>query len=108
MHSGSFVANANFVSDSLGSGSLRKTDPSGQAYELVWQDVWAGDFVLLTCTRVDEILAPIESQVRVRSFAGAHVAHSPPPPDSISRALFAAHPLLTLDFCQASLCMNVM
>ena len=37
--------------------------PDATEFQLVWQDVFDGAFLLLTCTRVDEIQAPIEAQV---------------------------------------------
>lgn len=66
-------ASSTFVSDASGSGSRRMTDPTGVAYELVWQDAWASAYVLLTCTREDEILVPIESQLASISRASAAV-----------------------------------
>ena len=44
----------------------------GAQYQLVWQAMWSGRFLLLTCTRMDEIMAPIESQVdQIRSQAAS-------------------------------------
>ena len=73
----SIVNDDAFVSSAEGTGSMRKTDPSGKAYELVWQDAWSSAYVLLTCTPEDEILKPIESQLdSIRSKSGALFASS--------------------------------
>jgi len=53
---------AELVSDASGGGSLAAS-AGGDEYQLVWKDVWEGAYLLLTCTRVDEIQAPIESQL---------------------------------------------
>ena len=48
------------------SGSVRLFEwasPGAPAYEIVWQDVWGGEYKMVTCTRLDEILEPIEDQV---------------------------------------------
>ena len=66
-----FVDISDFESDAQGTGSMRKTDPSGKAYWIVWQDVWQDSYTLLTCTPESEILDPIESQLTtIRSSAG--------------------------------------
>ena len=53
------------------SGSMYKW-ANGEQYQLVWQEMWSGRFLMLTCTRMDEITAPIETQVsKIRSQSAA-------------------------------------
>ena len=66
----SLLTDADFVFDAAGGGSMSRVDPDGAEYQLVWQQAWDGNFVLLTVTPTEEIQRPISSQLtRIRAYS---------------------------------------